>query len=317
MSFLSAVKGELGTESNPLSTTADISNNEFNGFQTLFVDFGGQLDNPIQMELLFGESGGPYYVVSWNLTDQLIDIDDNDGGGGHSGSLGISNINETGAVMSYSSDNGFDKSSGSFDVGLNGNTFYRDYFDDNYRVNQFDGLIGNDNSIDVLHRYDIDYYNHATNNFISTTEENALRNHVNILSDDTPYVSISSDSDGGGTGTISMGGGFIRPDHHYSALKSGGNSINMNPAVDDSSDRASIFAWSSGSNSRDSSGGFTGSLPSTSFGLNDVSSDLIIPDEYGMYIGTGGGVALGIPYSTVLNIGDNIRGNRAFVLVRD
>jgi len=309
MSFFSAVKGEVGTESNPLSTTADISNDEFSGFETLFVDFGGQLNTPIEVEMLFGETGGPWIVVSFDW----------DGGG-------LNALNNT-FVGNTDASNDYDSSGGNrfgrtnnINLG-SGSVKGADNFHPTERIpDRGGGLTGNSNN-DITEQT-ASYYNHATNSNFSSLEENALRSFVNKLSSSTPHAGGIVDSDGGSVGLNTQwdSNSFFVPDGggHAAWIESSGDRALLTPATDNSDEHHSIQLWTHNSYQHfPASGNEAGTPASPNEGLADLNSDLLIPERCRLYTYTGGGPFVATPYSTTLNIGDNFKNNRVFFLVKD
>jgi len=305
MSFLYAVKGEIGTESNPLTTTADISNNAFNGFQTLFVDFGGELNNPIEVEMLFGETDGPWYVFSFDFVD----------------AGGNAEINRTASFAGR--DDWYDKSSfGNAQLGLGDSTdSYLDKWHPSHRVDNNDsGVFVTSNAPFDLENQEIDYFNHATQSNLSESEENALRNHVTSISDKTPHMGSTSDDDSddniayddNGSGKSSNSNG------HLVFIDADGFTMCPTPVQLDQSETVTLQLWTENSYQVEANNSLGGVVPQSSDGISDISSKLLIPDNVNHYTNTGGGSGFGTPYSQNLNpVSDNFRNNRTFFLVKD
>jgi len=309
MSFLSSVNIEVGTESNPMSSLSELDNSP-SEFVTVFTDLGGQLSTPMEVEVLKGETGGPFMVVSFDFQ-----------GGGWDAA------NDT-LVANTSNSNDFDGSEAdrfgrTNNLGLgNGNGKGADNFHPTLRVPDRGGGFTQNSSTDITEQI-IDYYNHGTNSKFSDTQEEALRDFVSVLSDDTPHAGVIVDSDGGSQGldTPWDSNSYFSPaggGHAAWIEEPSGDKALVTPSTDNSDEHHAITLWTHNSNECfPSSGNEAGTPAPPNEGLNDLNSRLLIPSECRLYTFTGGGPLFGTPYSPNISIGDNFRNNRVFFLVRD
>lgn len=325
MSFLSAVKGELGSQSNPISSLSEIDNNEFTGFEPLFTDFGGRLNNPIQVDVLFGESGGPWIPISFDF-----------------GSEGSASLNNTHASQgndksdygnlnfpSISQDRRMEKHYAPVGSGLEGEWGTANGDEDNPRTN-----LGNAYLEPSYRRH-----NNGSTSLLDSTEEEAVRDWVQLLSDSTPHMCSSEDADGASGESVQRYDQVTDiPTNHneghyvfYSDVadllndKSSvgtSNTISLHTEFADRSAENDAMTWSSTSHEYDNTQG-GGNLspesksPGSTAGINDVNTKLILPRSVALIQASGHGPHTGTPYSTSLNSGDNQRNNRLFFLIRD
>lgn len=268
------------------------------GFNTLWTNLDYTVD-PFEVEVMFDEAGDAYLAVSFNFVS-----------GGWNAS------EKTTVAAGYGGD--FAKSSASFDIGLgSGNRSWRDQLDDTATIGSNDPDIFSGPGSDHYKNTDVQYYNHATNANLTTEQEDALRSWVTTLSDDTPHIAMTSDTDGGDTRQYDDQSFNRITDGHATWLESNGSYMFNVPQVETSSDRASANVWTDDSYAFYTGGGSTGSDPGSNAGIADITTELIIPETVYLDIRTGGGPCFGTPYSANANQGaGNMMNNRPYFLVR-
>lgn len=290
---------------NPISSMSHVDNDKYDGFKEMFCDFGRNLDSPIAVDVLFGETGGPYIIVSFDIQQ-----------------AGIGSLNNTVGLIHENDFGGYDKAGDSIDIGLGlGSRDNNNLFHPDNRL-PTDGNAGIAASNDFKANSDINYYNHATSDTLTTLQESALRKFAKKLSPATPHAASTVDTDSGQTrdydAAVNSNFSSARINNgHYVWLESNNKYLGATPIIEANSNNVGFNTWTESTHNAIVSSSPLGNFPLEGVGISDISSEILIPQKYYGDVQTGGGTAFGTPYSKNLNIGDNFRNSRTFFLVRD
>jgi len=145
--------------------------------------------------------------------------------------------------------------------------------------------------------FPIFYWNHATTGFFADDQIRAIQDSISVLSSETPWIAVDSDSDSNSSGNANSTWNSYTTsglsNGHTTWFRDKNNNIQRMQNSFSGNNEANIFVWTRTTFSRyNTGGGFNNSNGSPS-GM--ISNQILLPSYCKYYVGSGGGSGCG-PY---------------------